>query len=205
MLMSAVVVGGAFVREASSKVFALLLGGHSEVSLVRYIILGIKSWDGIFNKHCHDDTLTLSFYLPPQNIRDLPAMSSNDFQSVIDFLKSASSKILSKTYSEGWTLGQNHVFPLVRSLLSNHPDIASLLLLLITLYVSLMVLNTASRWMYSMVMTIVRMVFLVAMVLGAIWLVKVGQGEDGAETVMNSVQWALNKGRRFAWNAAGEF
>jgi len=132
-------------------------------------------------------------------------MSSNDFQSVIDFLKSASSKILSKTYSEGWTLGQNHVFPLVRSLLSNHPDIASLLLLLITLYVSLMVLNTASRWMYSMVMTIVRMVFLVAMVLGAIWLVKVGQGEDGAETVMNSVQWALNKGRRFAWNAAGEF
>ena len=132
-------------------------------------------------------------------------MSSTELQSIIDFVKNASAKVLSKTYSEGWTLGQNYLLPTVRSIWSSHPDIASLIVLLITLYVSLTVLNTASRWMYSMVMTMVKMVFLVAMVLGAVWLVKVGQGENGTESVANGVQWAVNKGKQYAWNAAGEY
>jgi hypothetical protein len=114
-------------------------------------------------------------------------------------------KVLSKTYTGSWTVAEEYILPMFRSLLSSHPDIASLLLLLIVLYVSLMVLSTASRFMYSMVMTVVRMAVLAAMVLGAVWLVKVGQGQNGTETVSNGLNWAVNKGRQYAFQAAGEF
>ena len=132
-------------------------------------------------------------------------MSSNDLQNVIDFVKSVSAKVAGKTYTQGMALSEAYVFPTLRSLLSSHPDIASLLVLLIVLYISITVLTTASRFVYSMVMSIVRMVVLAGMILGTVWLVKVGQGQNGTETVLNSVQWAVNKGRQFAWNAAGEY
>jgi hypothetical protein len=66
------------------------------------------------------------------------------------------------------------------------------------------VLNTASRWMYSIIMSIVRLLFMGALVLGAIWVVKVGRGEDAVQTVTDSVQWAAEKGRKYAWNVAGQ-
>jgi hypothetical protein len=131
-------------------------------------------------------------------------MSQLDFQSLIDYAKSYSYAFLAKTSSHGYTLGQDYVFPTLRKLLSSHPDITSLFLLLITLYISILVLNTASRWMYSFIMSIVRMVFLAALVLGAVWVIKVGQGENGSETAAGGVQWVMDKGKRYVWNAAGE-
>jgi len=73
------------------------------------------------------------------------------------------------------------------------------------LYVSLVVLNTASRWLYSFVMGIMRMAVMGALVLGVVWAIKVGQGEDATETVSGGLQWAMDKGKRYVWNAAGEF
>jgi hypothetical protein len=131
-------------------------------------------------------------------------MSSSDFQNLLDFLKSISGSVLNQSYKEGSNALQNYVFPTLRSLLSSHPDIMSLFLLLITLYVSLMVLNTASRWMYSFVMGIVRMVFMGALVLGVVWAIKVGQGEDPSATVNGITQWAMNKGKQYSWSAASK-
>jgi len=48
------------------------------------------------------------------------------------------------------------------------------------------------------------MVFLAALVLGAMWVIKVGQGENASESVSGGVQWAMDKGKRYVWNAAGE-
>lgn len=132
-------------------------------------------------------------------------MSSTDFQRLVDYLKSASFAAVNKSVSEGWAVTQDYVFPTLRSLLSSHPDITSLFLLLITLYVSLVVLNTASRWMYSVIMGIVRMAVMGALVLGVVWAIKVGQGEDASDTVSGGLQWAMDKGKRYVWNAAGEF
>jgi Nuclear pore assembly and biogenesis len=135
----------------------------------------------------------------------MPAiMSQLDLQSLLDYLKSYSFSFLSKSYSQGWTLCQEYVLPALRSLLSSHPDIASLFLLLITLYVSLMVLNTASRWMYSLVLGIVRMFFMMALVVGALWVVRVGQGKDTSEDVLGNVQWAMDKGKQYIWNVVGD-
>jgi hypothetical protein len=131
-------------------------------------------------------------------------MSNLDFQSLVNTLKSYSYYFLSKSSSQGWAVGQEYVFPTIRSLLANHPDITSLFLLLIVLYVSLMVLTTASRWMYSFVMGILRMVFVAALILGAVWVVKVGQGENGKETLSGGAQWVMDKGKQYVWNAAGE-
>jgi hypothetical protein len=127
-----------------------------------------------------------------------------DLQSVLDYAKSTGYSFLSKTYSQGYALTEQHVAPTVRSLLSNHPDIASLALLLIIFYISLLVLNTASRWMYSIIMSVVRLLFMAALVLGVVWVVKVGRGEDAVQTVTDSVQWAVEKGREYAWNVAGQ-
>jgi len=131
-------------------------------------------------------------------------MSNFDLQSLIDYAKSYSYAFLAKSSSQGYSLGREYVFPTLRSLLSNHPDITSLFLILITLYISLVVLNTASRWMYSFVMGIIRMAFLAALVLGAVWVIKVGQGENGSETITGGAQWVMDKGKRYVWNAAGE-
>ena len=131
-------------------------------------------------------------------------MSNFDLQSLIDYAKSYSYAFLAKSSSQGYSLGREYVFPTLRSLLSSHPDITSLFLILITLYISLVVLNTASRWMYSFVMGIVRMAFLAALVLGAVWVIKVGQGENGSETITGGAQWVMDKGKRYVWNAAGE-
>jgi hypothetical protein len=129
---------------------------------------------------------------------------SPDLQSALDYAKSTGYSFLSKTYSQGYALTEQHVAPTVRSLLSNHPDIASLALLLIIFYISLLVLNTASRWMYSIIMSVVRLLFMAALVLGVVWVVKVGRGEDAVQTVTDSVQWAVEKGREYAWNVAGQ-
>ena len=131
-------------------------------------------------------------------------MSQADIQSLLDYLKSLSFSFISKAYLQGWSLSQEYVFPTVRSLLSSHPDITSLFLLLITLYVSLMVLSTASRWMYSFIMGIFRMAVMLVLILGAVWVVKVGQGEDASPKIAGVFQWAMDKGKRYVWNAAGE-
>lgn len=131
-------------------------------------------------------------------------MSQTELQALLDYAKSVFYKVASTVYSEGWKISQDYVIPTVRSVSSTHPDIASLFVLLITLYISLRVLNTASRWMYSIVMSIVRMVIFGVLVLGAVWMVKVGQGEDASKTVTDGVQWAMDKGRQYVWNAAGE-
>lgn len=58
--------------------------------------------------------------------------------------------------------------------------------------------------MYSIVMSLVRLFFMAALVLGAAWVVKVGRGEDAVETVSQTVQWVMDKGRQYAWSAAGQ-
>ena len=123
---------------------------------------------------------------------------------MLDYAKSIAVSLLSKAYIQGYVLTEQYILPTLRSLLSNHPDVASLLLLLITLYVSLLVLNTASRWMYSIIMSLVRLFFMAALVLGAVWVVKVGRGEDIVKTVGGGMQWTMDKGRQYAWAAAGQ-
>jgi hypothetical protein len=127
------------------------------------------------------------------------------FDSVVETLKSYSAQFLSKSASTSYAAAQDYVFPTLRSLLSTHPDITSLFLLLITLYVSLMVLNTATRWMYSTVIGFVKMLVMLALILGVVWVVKVGQGENGTESIAGGAQWVMDKGKRYIWNAAGEF
>jgi len=131
-------------------------------------------------------------------------MSQADLQSLLDYLRSSLFSFVSRIYLGGWSLGQEYVFPSLRSVLSSHPDITSLFVLLITFYVSLMVLNTASRWMYSFIMGTVRMAVMLALVLGTVWVIKVGQGEDALQMVAGGVQWAMDKGKQYIWNAAGE-
>lgn len=131
-------------------------------------------------------------------------MLQANLQSLLDYSKSLSFSFLSKTYSQGWLLGQEYVFPTLRSLLSSHPDITSLFLLLITFYVSLMVLSTASRWMYSLIMGTIRMAVMLALLLGAVWVIRVGQGEDSLPKVPGGIQWAMDKGKQYVWNAVGE-
>jgi len=129
---------------------------------------------------------------------------SQDVQTILDYAKSIGFSFLSKAYTQGYALTEQYILPTLRSLLSNHPDVASLLLLLITFYVSLLVLNTASRWMYSIVMSLVRLFFMAALVLGAVWVVKVGRGEDAVKTVSEGMQRVMYMGRQYAWAAAGQ-
>jgi len=131
-------------------------------------------------------------------------MSSADLNNLFEYVKSLSAQILNKSASSTWYVSKEHIAPTLRNLLQSHPDFTSLLLLLITLYVSIMVLTTASRWMYSAVMTMVKLVFTMALILGAVWVVKVGQGENATETVTSGIQWTMNQGKRYVWNAAGE-
>lgn len=67
-----------------------------------------------------------------------------------------------------------------------------------------MVLNTASRLLYSAVMGVVRMLFFGGLVLGAVWMIKIGQGGDTSQTFANGLQWVVDKGKRYVWNAAGD-
>jgi hypothetical protein len=127
-----------------------------------------------------------------------------DLNTIIEYLKSFSVQFLNKTFSTSYTFAQEYVFPTLRSLLSSHPDITSLLLLLFLLYASLVVLNTASRWMYSFILGFLRMVVMLALVLGAVWVIKVGQGENATEHISGGVQWAMGKGKRYVWDAAGD-
>jgi hypothetical protein len=152
-------------------------------------------------KACRDLQPRLSLRLSPCTA----IMSQLELQSLLDYLKSYSISFFSESYSQGWVLYQEYVMPTLRSLLSSHPDITSLFLLLITLYVSLMVLNTASRWMYSLVLGIIRMLFMMALVLGALWVIRVGQGEDGPEAVKGGIQSAMDKGKQYIWDVMGEF
>jgi hypothetical protein len=131
-------------------------------------------------------------------------MSQVDPQSLLDYFKSISFSFLSKMYLQGWSLCQEYVFPTLRSLLSSHPDITSLFLLLITFYASLMVLTTASRWMYSFIMGTIRMAILLTLILGLVWVIRVGEGEDASLKAMEGVQWVTDKGKRYIWNTAWE-
>lgn len=47
------------------------------------------------------------------------------------------------------------------------------------------------------------MLFMMALVLGTLWVVRVGQGKDASE-VVGSVQWAMDKGKQYVWNSVGE-
>ena len=131
-------------------------------------------------------------------------MSHLDLQGLLDLAKSYSYAFLAKSTSQGYALSQEYIFPILRNLLSSHPDITSPFLLLITLYISLMILNTASRWIYSFVISILRMIFMATLVLGAVWVIKVGQGENGSEAVAGGVHWVVDKGKRYFWNPADE-
>jgi Nuclear pore assembly and biogenesis len=132
-------------------------------------------------------------------------MAKDNTDVVLDYLKSNLYTLANTSYEIGTTFAQDYVVPGLRSLFSTHPDIASLLLLLLILYTSLMILNTATRWMYSFVMTVIRMIFLAALVLGAVWIIKIGQGEDASASVASSVDWAKAKGREYILNIAGGF
>ena len=43
-----------------------------------------------------------------------------------------------------------------------------------------------------------------ALVLGAVWVVKVGRGEDAVKTVSEGMQKVMYQGRKYAWAAAGQ-
>ena len=49
------------------------------------------------------------------------------------------------------------------------------------------------------------MAVMAALILGAVWVIKAGQGEDASKAVGGSVQWAMDKGKRYIWNTAGDF
>jgi hypothetical protein len=78
--------------------------------------------------------------------------------------------------------------------------------MLITLYVSLMVLNTASKLIYSFIFGMIRMAVMGVLVLGVLWVIKAGQGDiDTVSNVLGgSVQWIMDQGKRYIWNATGD-
>ena len=50
----------------------------------------------------------------------------------------------------------------------------------------------------------VRMAIMLALVLGVVWVIRVGEGEDASLKAMEGVQWVMDKGKRYIWNAALE-
>jgi hypothetical protein len=58
--------------------------------------------------------------------------------------------------------------------------------------------------MYSLIMGLIRMAFMLTLLLGAVWVIRVGQGEDVPAHVTGGLQWAMDKGKQYVWNAAGE-
>ena len=68
-----------------------------------------------------------------------------------------------------------------------------------------MVLNTASRWIYSFIFGLIRMTIMAALVLALVWVIEAGQGEDASNTVGGSLEWAVDTGKRYVWNAVGDF
>lgn len=48
------------------------------------------------------------------------------------------------------------------------------------------------------------MAVMLALLLGAVWVIRVGQGEDASPKVPGGIQWAMDKGKQYVWNAAGE-
>jgi hypothetical protein len=82
----------------------------------------------------------------------------------------------------------------------------SLFLMLITLYVSLMVLNTASRLIYSFIFGMIRMAVMGVLILGVVWVIKAGQGDIDtvSNALVDNVQWVMDQGKRYIWNAAGD-
>jgi len=50
---------------------------------------------------------------------------SQDVQTILDYAKSIGFSFLSKAYTQGYALTEQYILPTLRSLLSNHPDVAS--------------------------------------------------------------------------------
>jgi hypothetical protein len=46
---------------------------------------------------------------------------------------------------------------------------------------------------------------MLALVLGLVWVIEAGQGEDTLKAAKGSLEWAMDKGKRYIWNAAGDF
>ena len=90
---------------------------------------------------------------------------------VIDVLQT----ILGKTLHFSDTTVRQHIIPQVQNLLSTHGDITSILLLVAVAYFSILILGRASRWMYSLVMTIVRLAFFALFAVAAIYAIRGNQ------------------------------
>jgi hypothetical protein len=95
--------------------------------------------------------------------------------------------------------------PLIKSAVNSNPDLTSILLLLIILYISLMILNHVTRMMYSLILTAVKLVVLAIIITAVFWVSARGvQGvyEDAVQifgqldstTVQSGMQVLARKG-----------
>ena len=64
-----------------------------------------------------------------------------------------------------------------------------------------MVFSMASRWMHFLIMGVIRVAVLLALILGLVWVIKT---EDASSAVMVAGRRAMNEGKRYVWNYAGE-
>jgi phosphoglycerol transferase MdoB-like AlkP superfamily enzyme len=94
----------------------------------------------------------------------------------------------------------------LRSYLSSNPDLTTIALLLIILYLSIAILGMATRWIYGMVVMVIRLAFLVGAVAVGVWVYSVGAAEavKTLAQVAESVRGEIEKGGREGWAHAAE-
>ncbi|KAA8903416.1 hypothetical protein TRICI_005706 [Trichomonascus ciferrii] len=67
-------------------------------------------------------------------------------------------------------------YPIVKNALKSNPDLTSVLLLLIILYISLLILSHATRMIYSTIMSFVKLTVVAIILLGIFWIAIRGVG-----------------------------
>jgi glucan phosphoethanolaminetransferase (alkaline phosphatase superfamily) len=81
--------------------------------------------------------------------------------------------------------------PPLKSLTSADPDLVSVLLLVLILYISLLILSHTTRMLYSFVVTMIRLALVVAMAAVAFWMYQ--RGIDGfvadVTNYVSSIDW----------------
>lgn len=61
-------------------------------------------------------------------------------------------------------------YPIIKNALTSNPDLTSVLILLIILYISLLILSHATRMIYSTIMSFVKLLVVAIILLGIFWI-----------------------------------
>lgn len=101
----------------------------------------------------------------------------------------------------------NTAVPPLKSLTSSNPDLWSVFVLLLILYLSLLILSHTTRMLYSFLVTMIRMALVVAMAAVGFWMYQ--RGVDGfiadVRNYVSTVDWqnsaaGIRSARTAAWS-----